>query len=84
MQDLNNFIPIGTGWSLLREANAINSSGYITGLGTINGQEHAFLMTPTVVPEPISCFLFVAGGLTLAFKRFYRRIKLPYMKDLRY
>jgi probable HAF family extracellular repeat protein len=46
MQDLNGLIPAGSGW-VLESANGINTSGQITGYGVINGQTHAFLLTPT-------------------------------------
>ncbi len=45
MKDLNKLIPAGSGWVLL-EANSINDSGQIVGMGMHNGQEHAFLLTP--------------------------------------
>lgn len=45
MQDLNNLIPPNSGWVLVL-ANWINNSGQITGYGTINGENHAFLLTP--------------------------------------
>jgi probable HAF family extracellular repeat protein len=45
MQDLNTMIPTGTGW-VLQEAAAINDAGQIAGSGTVNGQFHAFLLTP--------------------------------------
>jgi probable HAF family extracellular repeat protein len=44
-QDLNKLIPAGTGWMLV-EANGINASGQIGGLGTIKNAEHAYLLTP--------------------------------------
>ena len=43
MVDLNSFVT-GTGWTL-NFANAINDKGQIVGTGTINGQDHAFLLT---------------------------------------
>jgi len=46
MEDLNAFIPVGSGWVLIN-ANAINDAGQITGYGTKNGHNHAFLLTPT-------------------------------------
>jgi probable HAF family extracellular repeat protein len=46
LQDLNNMIPANSGWEL-DSANAINGSGLIVGDGLINGQIHAFLLTPT-------------------------------------
>lgn len=45
IQDLNSLIPAGSGW-LLVYAIAINDNGQITGQGTINGETHAFLLTP--------------------------------------
>src|SRR5207249_2235370 len=45
MQDLNTMIPAGSGW-VLAEATAINDAGQIAGYGTVNGEEHAFLLTP--------------------------------------
>lgn len=46
MQDLNTLIPAGSGW-MLKWAADINDSGQIVGNGTLNGQDHAFLLTPT-------------------------------------
>jgi probable HAF family extracellular repeat protein len=46
MQDLNNLIPANSGWVLIN-ANAINTSGQITGYGTKGGHNHAFLLTPS-------------------------------------
>ncbi len=45
MKDLNNLIPPNSGWVLVL-ANSINNLGQITGYGTINGENHAFLLTP--------------------------------------
>jgi len=45
MRDLNALVPAGTGWAL-SEARAINNKGQIAGNGTLNGQPHAFLLTP--------------------------------------
>jgi probable HAF family extracellular repeat protein len=46
MVDLNRLIPASSGW-LLQTAADINDRGQIVGSGTINGQTHAFLLTPT-------------------------------------
>jgi len=46
MQDLNNLLPASSGW-ILGVAYDINDAGQIVGVGTINGQGHAFLLTPT-------------------------------------
>jgi probable HAF family extracellular repeat protein len=45
MQDLNKLIPANSGWSLIY-AGATNKKGQITGYGTFNGENHAFLLTP--------------------------------------
>jgi probable HAF family extracellular repeat protein len=44
MTDLNTRLPSGSGW-VLESATAINNLGEIAGVGTINGQRHAFLLT---------------------------------------
>jgi probable HAF family extracellular repeat protein len=46
MQNLNDLIPSGSGW-VLDAAYGINDSGQIVGTGTLNGANHAFLLTPT-------------------------------------
>ena len=46
MQDLNNLIPSDSGW-FLSLPTAINARGQITGQGSINGQSHASLLTPS-------------------------------------
>ena len=43
--DLNTRIDSSLAWEL-QNARGINADGQITGTGTINGQSHAFLMTP--------------------------------------
>jgi probable HAF family extracellular repeat protein len=45
MKDLNKLIPTGSGWVLI-EADSINATGQIVGLGTHSGQEHGYLLTP--------------------------------------
>lgn len=46
MRDLNTLISVDSGW-LLNIAASINNAGQITGVGYINGNSHAFLLTPT-------------------------------------
>ncbi|MGH9906647.1 MAG: hypothetical protein ACRD8U_13815 [Pyrinomonadaceae bacterium] len=46
MQDLNNLIPLNSGW-LLKTAIDINDAGQIVGNGQLNGEERAFMLTPT-------------------------------------
>ncbi len=63
MIDLNDLIPSNSGW-MLADAKAINDSGQIVGYGfDINGEQHAFLLTP--IPEPSTLAL-----LSLAFISF--------------
>jgi len=45
IRDLNALIPANSGWELLAAA-AINVAGQIVGVGTVNGTQHAFLLTP--------------------------------------
>ncbi|HEV3277134.1 MAG TPA: hypothetical protein VG860_09985 [Terriglobia bacterium] len=45
MLDLNTLIPPNSGW-ILTAAFGINGRGQITGEGDINGQTHAFVLTP--------------------------------------
>ena len=47
MWDLNDLIPANSGW-VLNSATGINILGQIVGNGTINGQDHAFLLTPNL------------------------------------
>jgi probable HAF family extracellular repeat protein len=66
MVDLNTLIDV-PGWEL-NYATAINDAGQITGYGTIDGHERAFLLTP--VPEPSSLALALAALLaTLGIAR---------------
>lgn len=51
MTDLNSLIPAGSGW-LLREATAINTAGQIVGSGRIQGETHAFLLSPAPTNPP--------------------------------
>src|SRR3954447_2128182 len=47
MTDLNTRLPSGSGW-LLESANGVNAVGEVAGVGSINGQRHAFLLTQAV------------------------------------
>ena len=54
IENLNDFIPFSSGWDV-RVAYDINNAGQITGLGRLNGEGRAFLLTPIV------CNGFIAG-----------------------
>jgi probable HAF family extracellular repeat protein len=45
IKDLNKMIAAGSGWVLI-EADDINASGQIVGMGMHSGKEHALLLTP--------------------------------------
>jgi probable HAF family extracellular repeat protein len=62
MVDLNALVDPLSGW-VLSEGRAINDSGQITGYGSIDGVDHAFLLTP--VPEPSTFVLIVSGLLSV-------------------
>ena len=66
ISDLNGLIPAGSGWTL-RSARGINDLGQIVGWGIINGNSHAFLLTP--VPEPATLALLALGGAALVARR---------------
>ena len=50
MRDLNEFIPVNSGW-VLTEARGMNDSGQIVGNGLLNGQPRAFVLTPNSGPD---------------------------------
>jgi len=70
MIDLNTLLPANSGWTL-NYAKDINNLGQITGYGKINGQTHAYIMTPT--PIPPAFYMFGSGLLGLVGIR--RKIK---------
>jgi uncharacterized protein (TIGR03437 family) len=59
MYDLNRQLVNGSGWQLTA-ATGINNAGQIVGTGIIQEQQHAFLLTPVVLPQINSV---VGGGL---------------------
>jgi probable HAF family extracellular repeat protein len=62
MQDLNRFLPSGSGW-VLTSAEDINNDGRIVGQGIFNNVLHAFVLVPdgqgTFTPYGTAC---VGGG----------------------
>ena len=57
---LQSLLPSTSHWSNLN-ATGINDSGQIVGQGLIDGQEHAFLMSPQSVPEPTTLTVLALG-----------------------
>ena len=67
MTDLNSLIGSKSGWTLM-DANAINDSGWIVGVGTNpSGETDAFLLIP--IPEPSSVLILGLALFGLAFLR---------------
>ncbi|MFT3684270.1 MAG: GC-type dockerin domain-anchored protein [Phycisphaerales bacterium] len=52
MTDLNTLVVNRTGW-ILWDAEDINDQGQIVGGGVLNGQPHAFLLTPVACPADL-------------------------------
>jgi uncharacterized membrane protein len=50
MRDLNSLIPSSSGW-VLNSASDLNIWGQIVGEGTLNGQNHGFLLTPRTLVQ---------------------------------
>ncbi|MHC5082991.1 MAG: hypothetical protein ACYTET_03515 [Planctomycetota bacterium] len=65
MIELESLLPENSGWEGLVGAYGINNNGQIVGTGIIDGENHAFLLTPTLVPETTTLLLFGLGGLVL-------------------
>ncbi len=76
MLDIHDLIDPTTGW-VLRNARAINGSGQIVGDGHINGENHAFLLTPIPVTVRIELEQTVIKG-----DLFSARIKVENIRDL--
>ncbi len=68
MTDLNSLLPANSGWELM-QARDINTTGQIVGWGLHNGQNRAFLLTPTTSLPHLNVVVFLQGigtELTLA------------------
>jgi len=67
MIELSDLLFDSPGWDRLTYAMDINNYGQIVGWGSIDGEIHAFLMTP--VPEPATLLLVALGSLALTRRR---------------
>jgi len=72
MLDLNDLIALDSGWTLWY-ANDININGQIVGIGSIDGEAHAFFLTPATVPTPSAILL---GTLGLGFAGWMKRRRI--------
>ena len=70
MYDLTDLIADNPGWELTN-AFDVNDNGDIVGVGLLNGEAHAFLLTTQTIPEPATLVLFVMGVATLIRKQFF-------------
>jgi probable HAF family extracellular repeat protein len=68
MMDLNSLLPSGSGWQLY-SASAINDRGQIAGIGSYNGVDTAFLMTPTPEPQTIAAGVFLVALMVAGRRR---------------
>ena len=66
MYDLNSLLLTDSAVDLT-SATGINDVGQIAAYGTIDGQSHALLLTPT--PEPASAALLLGGAALLGLRR---------------
>ena len=86
MIDLNNLLPVASGWTITA-AYGINDFGDIVGEGTLDGQNYAVELTPSMleseavsinaplaIPEP-GPFLLTVGGFAFLFACFGKWIK---------
>jgi probable HAF family extracellular repeat protein len=71
MVDLNTLIDPALGWHLF-SATSINDAGQIVGSGSINGEGHAYLLTP--LPEPSAILLISSALLLLAANKSLRTL----------
>jgi probable HAF family extracellular repeat protein len=73
MLDLNSLVVSNPDGLVLEEARGINDGGYIVGWGEVDGNTHAFLLTP--VPEPSTFALIAIGAVSLLAYAWRRRTK---------
>src|SRR5262249_17464882 len=85
MSDVNGQLDsTGTGWTLI-EARAINDAGQITGIGSLGGVSHAFLLKPAsivdVQPPQISSIQRVGSDVVISFTTVAGETYTVQMKD---
>jgi probable HAF family extracellular repeat protein len=80
MIDLNTLIPSGSGWTL-QYGLAINDNGQITGVGTVNGEARAFLLTPVTPQAQIQPPIDADGSSVFSAKRGVIPIKFTLALD---
>jgi hypothetical protein len=71
----NDYIAAGNslgGFSFIID-HQLGDSDFAAEFNNAQGNKFAFSGTTTVVPEPVSTILFLAGGATLAVRRYVRR-----------
>jgi probable HAF family extracellular repeat protein len=68
MVELNSLIDPLSGWDLAI-GSSINDAGQVTGWGFIDGQTHAFLLTPVPEPHAISLAFLAALYMLFTFRR---------------
>jgi probable HAF family extracellular repeat protein len=67
MTNLNSLIDPSDAWNLVT-ANAINESGQIVGEGWGPLGYHAYLLTPTGIPEPATLFLLAVAAVPVLIR----------------
>ncbi|MAF82635.1 MAG: hypothetical protein QGG54_02450 [Gammaproteobacteria bacterium] len=67
--ELSTLVDNLTGWSVLSNAYDVNELGQIVGYGIYNGEERAFLLSPTAVPVPAAVWLFGSALGLLSWMR---------------
>jgi hypothetical protein len=77
--DLNSLIDASLGWELIY-ATDINDRGQIVGYGLVNGQGHAFLLSP--VPEPSTAIIVGAAVLYVIASRRRSKLSFPYTSQI--
>jgi probable HAF family extracellular repeat protein len=65
--DLLSLVADPTGWEL-SDAVDISDTGYVVGTGYYQGEQRAFLLTPTAVPEPSTWVLFTFALVLIALR----------------